>query len=150
MNGVRARGRNDIGDCRNWVSVKDDWLSRVEFPIQLVGRLPHQLWFLPHQLHGLPHQFSIGFGVFRLLNDRVDPKLCCNVRAKGFYDIKTPVFRHNAQKSSASITFCPTNFAKEAPPMLVIEHGLGLDRSRLAHLKPGPLPGVPVSKMSFK
>ena len=34
-----------------------------------------------------------------------------------FYDIKMPVFHHNAQKSSASIAFCSTNFAKEAPPM---------------------------------
>ena len=35
--------------------------TRVEFPIQLVGRLPHQLCLLPHQLYGLPHQFSMSF-----------------------------------------------------------------------------------------
>ena len=29
---------------------------RAEFPIQLMGRLPHQLWGLPHQLCALPHQ----------------------------------------------------------------------------------------------
>ena len=50
--------------------------ARAEFPIQLVGRLPHQLWLLSHQLHGLPHQFSIHFEVFRVLNDHVHPKLC--------------------------------------------------------------------------
>ena len=33
--------------------------ARMEFPIQLVVRLSHQLLPLPHQLHGLPHQFSI-------------------------------------------------------------------------------------------
>ena len=54
--------------------------TRVEFPIQLVGRLPHQLCFLPHQLYCLPHKFSIDFEVFRLRNEHVDPKLCCDIR----------------------------------------------------------------------
>ena len=47
----------------------------AEFPIQLVGRLPHQLWPLPHQLYGLSHQFLIDFGAFRFQNDHVDPEV---------------------------------------------------------------------------
>ena len=35
----------------------------------------------------------------------------------GFNDIKRPIFIVLAQKPSVNITFCPTNFAKEAPPM---------------------------------
>ena len=95
--------------------------ARVEFPIQLVGRLPHQLWPLPHQLHGLPHQFSIDFGVFQLHNghvDPVDPKLCHDIiPIFRFPTLKRPVFNLIAHKTSANNTFCPTNFAKEAPPM---------------------------------
>ena len=54
--------------------------ARVEFPIQLVGRLPHQLCLLPHQLYGLSRQFSMNFLVFRLQNVRVNPELCHDVR----------------------------------------------------------------------
>ena len=54
-------------------SRSDTLTSRVEFPIQLVGRLPHQVCLLPHQLYGLPHQFSMDFRVFRLQNVHVNP-----------------------------------------------------------------------------
>ena len=55
-------------------------LARVEFPIQLVGRLPHQLCLLPHQLYGLPHQFLMNFLVFRLHNVHVNPELSHDLR----------------------------------------------------------------------
>ena len=42
--------------------------SRAEFPIQLVGRLPHQLSVLPHQLCALPHQIVSDWIVFWLKN----------------------------------------------------------------------------------
>ena len=89
---------------------------RVEFPMQLVGRLPHQLWFLPHQLQGLPHQFSIGFGVFRLLNDRVDPKLRCNIRVKGFTTLKRPFFAITRKNHQPVSLFAPPTLPKKLHP----------------------------------
>ena len=41
----------------------DTW---AEFPIQLVGRLPHQLRSSPHQLCALPHQILGDWVVFGL------------------------------------------------------------------------------------
>ena len=46
-----------IGKRRRKMSLRTQpgEFPRVEFPIQMVGRLPHQL-VLPHQLFPLPHQ----------------------------------------------------------------------------------------------
>ena len=92
-------------------------LPRAEFPIQLVGRLPHQLWLLLHQLYGLPHLFLMDFGAIRLRNDHGDPELYRAIRFLSFPTLKRLIFTMLALKPSANITVCPTNFAKEAPPM---------------------------------
>ena len=93
----RSRSRSPsnilLGVAGGAGTVKTSWSrlssgARVEFPIQLVGRLPHQLWLLPHQLHGLPHQFLIEFGAFRLHNDHVDPTLYHGTRFQGLPTLK--------------------------------------------------------------
>ena len=54
--------------------------ARVEFPIQLVGRLPHRLRFFHTNFMTCHTTFSIDFEIFRFRNDHVDPKLCHDIR----------------------------------------------------------------------
>ena len=79
-------------------------LSRAEFPIQLVGRMPHQLSGLPHQLCALPHQ---------LLPDFI------------FSGFQTNIFHCRLVKLSDSKTFCHLNSSLPAFPGSTISwHGI--------------------------
>ena len=58
------------------------------------------------------------FGAFRFQNDHVDPELLYHdIIFLSFPTLKRLIFTTQALKSSSNITVCPTNFAKEAPPM---------------------------------
>ena len=59
LNATEARGQNAPSTRTRRADVRLQNLhplARVEFPIQMVGQLPHQLCGSPHQLSGLPHQ----------------------------------------------------------------------------------------------
>ena len=58
--------------------------ARAEFPIQLVGRVPHQLLGLSHQLCALPHQLLPDFIVFWLPNEHFPSQAR---KAIGFEDL---------------------------------------------------------------
>ena len=68
-----------------WHSPKlNKYTQRAEFPLQLVGRQPHQLSGLPHQLCALSHQLVSDLIVFWLQNDHFPPQ---PRKAIGFEDI---------------------------------------------------------------
>ena len=80
-----AKVKNDTVMGRVTEPISRHPAARVEFPIQLVGRLPQQLY-------GLPHKFSMDFGVFRLQNVHVNPELCHDVRTQSLSTLKRPIF----------------------------------------------------------
>ena len=57
-----------VVSCRVVLCCVVPFHARVEFPIQLVGPLPHQLSVLPHHLCALPHQLLSDLSVFWLQN----------------------------------------------------------------------------------
>ena len=57
------------------------------------------------------------FGDIRLHKGHVDPELYHGIIFLSFPTLKRLIFTMRALNSSSNITVCPTNFAKEAPPM---------------------------------
>ena len=71
-----------------------------------------RVYLLP--CYRLPPQFWIGFGTYRLRNDHVDPTLYHGIKFQNFPTLKQIIF---STQTISHHHFCPTNFAKEAPPM---------------------------------
>ena len=78
--------------------------------------MPHQLWLLPQQLRGLPHQFSMDLEVFRFQTDHHNPKVCHDVRFKGFMTLKDRFSSRSLKNHQPISLFAPPTLPKKLHP----------------------------------
>ena len=92
------------------------WNSRAELPIQLVGRLPHQLSGLPHQLCALPRQHLPDFMDFCLPDEHFPSQARKAIGFEDFFALKFLFASLSEDNHQLAWHFAPPTFSEKLHP----------------------------------
>ena len=99
-----------------FAGIETMWNSRAELPIQLVGRLPHQLSGLPHQLCALPRQLLPDFMVFWLPDEHFSSQPHKAIGFEDFFALKFLFASLSKDNHQLAWHFAPPTFSEKLHP----------------------------------